>query len=159
MDVTDKNWQKYTNAANDFLKKGQKCCAYRFYQSALTEAEKLLMNSYGLDKSTPVITSLIISYQNLFFLLESEDCYIDLSSYLNRASERFSGVLHSPEFPEWVQENCCEDIHKLYESLIYYSQRYPVIYDDCIRNMNYIKDAISFYSKTYQEKGSENEKL
>ena len=150
--MNDVTWRKYTDEGNAFLERGQKCCAYRFYQSALTEAEHLLMNSYEIDEKIPVIPILMISYQNLFNLLESEGCYQDLESYLGRATERFSGVLHSPEFPLNVWEDCCQEIYKLYNSLSYFSLKFRLINTDCNHYMNYIKDAVLYYSKTYQSK-------
>jgi len=150
--MNDSNWQKYTETGNSFLSKEQKCCAYRFYQSALTEAEQMLMNSFEVENIDIVVPALMISYQNLFNLLDSENCYEDLCSYLSRATERFAGTLHSPEFPETVQENCCRDIHKLYHSLDLYGQKYPIIYKECQNCMRYLKEAILYFALTLHGK-------
>ena len=153
--MNDIKWQEYTNAGNYFFDQKQHCCACSNYNKALNEAELLLMNSYDISEEIPVIPVLLISYQNVFSVYDQVENTEQLRCYLSKATKALIGILQSPEFPLKVQQDCRENIFKLYHTISDYCQKQPILVAEGALLLKNITTTIMTYTKNHQEKGSQ----
>ncbi|MCH2205739.1 MAG: hypothetical protein MK132_07700 [Lentisphaerales bacterium] len=140
--MNDSQWQDYTVAGNYFFDEQEYCCACTNYQNALSEAEKLLTNSYDISEDIPVIQILIISYCNLFALCEEVQNITQLRSYIRRATYALTGILKSSEFPCEVRNSCKKEIYSLYHSISEYCQKHHEIIEDSADSLKEITDVM-----------------
>ena len=114
MDIKEieREWKKLISIARDLVEKKKYCCAFRFYQKALLETERLFENSYHFDSHHKIIEMFLKTNYNLIHLFEDiGDSRAE--EYYQSLIRRLTLIIQSREYPINLRIACHNEINRV----------------------------------------------